>query len=969
MPIFESPNLPEHDREITDNMPFGFTKVSAANEYKNCEDSSPMRSRRKSSTIKHTFTNMIRSSSGSNATTGSVAASPPKSASRSSPSMYNPLMAWGGTPHIFHNSDDYGVAQNEQAFSEGCPALNENDYEEADVESDEDLSESEEQQSYLGGTAPKPVQHLPSGQRYLLDYLSERGFLPPKSLNSSRGIQMLIATSSEVIFLPTINSAQDDEYLSHLALLGGTQSSIEVPSSPQGAEAAATASVDESENPPTVPEAPSLDADGKNVLFNVAVIMSFKKATTISTIKSELHARVRVYWQHGVPPEKSTNEEFYTLGELKWELNNQNYNLYVPRHLSTKNKVIEQPDSISKPLLFQNIADLSGQEYLDKKRSDASLLSLDISNDPQTFQPGEYVFLLPVFFSNNIPESVYLPSGRVNYNFCCATKLPSNFATASETKSDASSSNSGVSHMSEDPHVESPSHLKITGNKLLKKVKDQFHGGSSEADAMERKNLFKGEHQIQVVRIPPVIAESTADKPIYINRIWNDALSYEISLSKKYVPAGSEVPIKIKLAPLTKKVSIKRVRVGILEKITYVSKNLEYEFDQTEAVSNDPYNPYYSEFVCRRKQERILPLWEIRTKEKGTRSMREDIVENCRSENLLSYSSFRQEGSDEENSDVVDSLQINSTLSFPKYSVLDKRSSKSVPPYGIDEFTSVHQPNPPQGYTPRRNSATSGVIGFFAGRRASTPFRSRHNSIVAPEAKRSKTFFKSSSNLEVHSHTRYNEPKRGLYLDCVSMKNMHVKHKLEVMLRISRPDPKKPGAEKHYEVLIDTPIFIVSDLCGNTNIELPTYDMATKDGNRDDAFPPTFEEAVSVPGSPLGSPVNSPMGSPNLVASYEPDEFSIQQLSLSRTTTYNNNSIVEPSSSVPPRSAGRRYSNLDCVMNNSESEPSSTIFREGFQFGEGAGPIIEHANTHDEEEPTYQAHGDPPEYEELKYST
>ena len=87
----------------------------------------------------------------------------------------------------------------------------------------------------------------------------------------------------------------------------------------------------------------------------------------------------------------------------------------------------------------------------------------------------------------------------------------------------------------------------------------------------------------------------------------------------------------------------------------------------------------------------------------------------------------------------------------------------------------------------------------------------------------------------------------------------------------------------------------IRDRCNSGNMELPTYDMATMEGQsnhtppnmNNDFFgitcppPPTFEEAISVP----ASPIVSPMGSPNIMASYDPDLLSIQQLNLSRTTS------------------------------------------------------------------------------------
>ncbi|SCU97562.1 LADA_0H06920g1_1 [Lachancea dasiensis] len=945
-------------------MPFSNSKPpSTASDYKT--DASNIvnpTGRRRSSSIKHALSNIMKtvpshthssrpgSQSGNSSTDPIQGLAPPVySAQEKMPSS--------GNPQVHYATHGNGANASEVAYSDnnGMVPFSEDEYEEADNESEEIYSESEDLQSQFSAYGSKSVTNLPTGRRYLLEYLAERGFLQPKNLSTKSDISMFMATSSEVVFLPTV-SAQEDEYLAHLALLNGSDSNLEEHDTPSGVAPPQSSSIRSSsadgENASSASRDESyLGADGNNVLFNIAVVASFQRVTTLTSLRAELYSRVRIYWQNGVPPEKQTNEEYYTLGELSWDLTEENFSLYVPHHLSTKSKIIERSENLPNPHIFRNKNNISEQPYLSRKRSNTDLVStIDSLNSEQTFQPGEYVFLLPVFFSSNIPETIYLPSGRVNYNFRCAAKI-SQGSSGIDSRSDVSSANSVVSRGSEDHQLEISNHALFTGNKLLRKVRDQLHGGTGQKASAAKKTLIRGDQSIQVVRIPPTISESTADKPIYINRVWNDALSYEVSLLKKFVPIGSEIPIKIKLAPISKDVSVKRIKVSIIEKITYVSKNLEYEFDQTESISNDPYNPYYSEFVCRRKQERIMPLWEIRSKEKGSRAMREDIIENCRSENLLSFISCPSESKKDALVDIVDPLTVESKLVFPRFTALDRRTSKSVPPYGIDEFTAIHHPppGPPSGPVSRRNSTASGVMGFFAGRKVSTPFASRRGSTAGMmDPLKLKTSFRSGSNMPVHSHSRCNEPKRGLYLDCVSFKNIHVKHKLEVMLRISKPDPKNPGSEKHYEVLIDTPIFIVSHLCGSSNIELPTYDVATRHASISDLLPPTFEQAVSVPGSPSTSPLASPMDSPAFGGSYDPDEVSIQQLSLSRQATRNHSS--EPSILSVPAAAARRFSTIDGLMHVPMADTAPGIFREGFGFRH-TGTNSRHGTPGEDEEP------------------
>lgn len=915
-------------------------------------ESSSKGNRRGSSSLKHTFTSILRSgSSGASSQPSSREHNVPVSAS--TPGISN-------AQDVFYPHDAYNSSPSKRISRDNNErVINEDDFDDADVESDGFLSESEDLQSYYGSLPPKASPQTSSGQRYLINYLSERGFLQPKLLSSKNGVSLFTATSSEIIFLPTISS-QDDEYLSHLAMSGEADIALE-PSNSQtqfsdsvgdGSSIGREANSSHGGSDGTSlgsNHSQGLDADGKNAVFNIALIVSLKRPIRLSTIKAQLYSRARVYWQNGVPPQKNSTEEYYNVGELNWDLSIDNFNLYVPQHITSSNSIVEKREQVISSHLFKNKENLETQSYLEKKKSKQNLIQLlDENPDQHTFQAGDYVFLLPIFFSNNIPETIYLPSGRVNYSFRCATKIGT-MDLNDDSQSEMSVSSGSTSTIgSEDHQNDSSSHLKFPGNKLLRKVRDHLHS-HPDNDLVATKNLIHGNYSIPVVRIPPVMSVSTADKPVYINRVWNESLSYEVSLSKKYIPIGSDLPIKIKLVPLVKKISIKRLRVSVLEKITFVSKNLEYEFDQTEAISKDPYSPYYSEFACRRKQERILPLLEVRTKERGSRAIREEVVDNSRSDNLLSYTTCPSTSPDKTPVEIVDPLTIETTIRFPKYSVLDKRTSRNVPPYGVDEFTTVHQQLPTSSSS-RRGSTASGMIGLLSGRRPSTSFRSRNNSVSNAEAIGPSTRFKSSSNMNVEWHTRLNDPKRGLYLDSVNFKNIHVKHKLEVMLRISTPDTESGGVEKHYEVLIDTPIFLVSELCTSDNIELPTYDMALRNPSSFDNLPPTFEQAISVPASPVGSPLASPIASPNLVASYD-DELSIQQLSLSRVSTQNGTDHGPPE--IPPPT-GRRYSNLDYLMNQPAGGSGDRfIFGDGYQINEQGRNREENAVLSDDEPPKY----------------
>lgn len=880
------------------------------------------------------------------------------------------------------------------------------------------------------------VNRKKTAKMYLLNYLGDRGFLRPKLLSSKNGVTFHVATSGDTVFLPTL-SPTDDEYLNHLSRLNDDIPAPETSSGPLATndptetfrpelfhrESQSTISgltrnqpnrtgTTESEVSPNVTQSTeesgnsnsislqatdsnttvdnsSNNTESENVPYNVAVIMSIKKTMELSSVKSELYSRIRVYWSNGLPPDKLETEEYYTGGQLSWEFTNNNYNLYVGISAPDQDMVIiENTQDLCKSKNFKNMHDFRDSAYLKKQKSKDLFLN-DVSEASEkhsyTFQPGDYVFIVPIVFCNNIPETIYLPSARVNYHFRCGVKViksgttgnTDNDTTKTNNNNDSGLSSTDANSVSalqsqsdsyDDSNAPSSAgdsttgHFKFGRSKLFSKMKKQLHlpsrRGLSKSDCQR---MIYSRMVLNLVRTPPLRSISTADKPIYINRVWTGSLSYEISFGQKYVPLGAEVPLKLKLVPLVKHISVKRIRICVVEKITYVSKNLEYEFDQVEVVANDPYSPYYPEFTSRRKPERILPLLEIRTRDKGGRAMKEEVVENCKSDNLLSYSTFKDPDSNS-NVDLVEALTIDTKIRFPKYKVLSNKSARSVPPYGIDEFT--QQDYVKSSATSRRGSTASGVIDFFAGK------KSRKNSSISANLELPKGFtkFRTNSDLPVLNHTRLNEPKRGLYASSVNFSHINVKHKLEIMLRISKPDAEDPTKQRHFEVLIDTPVHVVSELCTTDNLELPTYAMATmshseQGHNINFQEPlPSFEQAISVPNSPRMSPI----GSPQLRASYDPEELSIQQTMLSRASTQNNDDTSAALS--------RRYSNIDEMMGQNASAPARTTnsvptvsFKESF-LSHGmrtVSSVDESLNSDSEDEEAVLSEDEPPTYEEI----
>nr|CAI6384702.1 CBM_HP1_G0001040.mRNA.1.CDS.1 [Saccharomyces cerevisiae] len=253
--------------------------------------------------------------------------------------------------------------------------------------------------------------------------------------------------------------------------------------------------------------------------------------------------------------------------------------------------------------LFKNIP-TEERLYLDNRQTKACLLNAIDVNKTHLYQPGDYVFLVPVVFSNHIPETIYLPSARVSHRLRPVQQRQS-IERVSIVK--IQTLRNPLCRQTLLHHKLHYIFIKTYRNRIARPGPGGYSNiclvklKSSTHELTSTENEESGEEDI-FAETPPPVAVSTANKPIYINRVWTDSLSYEISFAQKYVSLNSEVPIKIKLAPICKNVCVKRIHVSITERVTFVSKGYEYEYDQTDPVAKDPYNPYSLDFASQEKK-------------------------------------------------------------------------------------------------------------------------------------------------------------------------------------------------------------------------------------------------------------------------------------------------------------------------------------------------------------------------------
>ncbi|KAI1161938.1 hypothetical protein F5B18DRAFT_662794 [Nemania serpens] len=106
----------------------------------------------------------------------------------------------------------------------------------------------------------------------------------------------------------------------------------------------------------------------------------------------------------------------------------------------------------------------------------------------------------------------------------------------------------------------------------LETTKLQFGSVKWELEAIvERAGAFKpnlhGCKEIRIVRIPDQLSLEMTE-PISISRQWEDQLHYDIMISGKSFPIGSQIPIAFKLTPLAK-VQVHKLKVFVTESVEY----------------------------------------------------------------------------------------------------------------------------------------------------------------------------------------------------------------------------------------------------------------------------------------------------------------------------------------------------------------------------------------------------------------
>ncbi|CAK9436163.1 uncharacterized protein LODBEIA_P07210 [Lodderomyces beijingensis] len=598
------------------------------------------------------------------------------------------------------------------------------------------------------------------------------------------------------------------------------------------------------------------------------IVELIKDQTTIKDLTIRFQSLTQILWPTLDPYNRSHSKEKFKIGNMEWtpSLNDADYYISTSNSNDVKSKNLA-PEELAKrtrEYKLVNIKDWQesargnvSEEQLGEElsTSNSSSHSSHIthsnlnsnsnsnSNLETTHKAGLYVFLLPILLPEHIPASIVSINGSLIHT------------------------------------------LSINFNKI--------------SDKLSRKLKVDASYNLPMVRTPPNFANSIADKPIYVNRVWNDSVHYMITFPRKYVSLGSEHVINVKLVPLVKDVIVKRVKFNVLERITYVSKSLSKEYDYD---SEDPYCLHPSKEG--KVRERVVSICELKTKSKQSTSSfgdsyKEEVVK-CPENNLL-FSCYEPESEVERPKTarkkqsqskpaaermIASPLDIN--IALPFLTTKNDKVSASSNPDEEEQLLIQQQQQLAAQSTPRKASLVnetgpsgkpmtpySPVIGALETNLANVDELGPHE-LAKPN---SSNFLSDDLSLK---HTPpenikngYTLIARGLYPDS-NYRHIQINHRLQVCFRISKPDPKDHYKMHHYEVVVDTPLILLSSKCNEGSIQLPKYDelegFAGGDGvvfntpnynhngvtirewnqgaNNDDPLP-TFEEATSPVATPL----------------------------------------------------------------------------------------------------------------------
>lgn len=268
-------------------------------------------------------------------------------------------------------------------------------------------------------------------------------------------------------------------------------------------------------------------APGNTAMLRGALHLRVQKPAKIKGVQLKFKGTAITKWPEGIPPRKQEFEEKDVIMQHTWPFFNAQFesaeNSTSADYVQLFRGVEGSKDALGRSSNHNSNANLSAKEA--KKLALAVNQSRSFGkNDPQpngpgvaakgyrTFLPGDYVYQFELPLDSRLPETIDVDLGSVKYELEAVVERSGAF----------------------------------------------------------RANLL-GSKEVRLIRAPGEGSLETVE-PIAISRNWEDQLHYDIVISGKSFPLGSQVPIAFKLTPLAK-VQCHRIKVLLTENIEYFCAN------------------------------------------------------------------------------------------------------------------------------------------------------------------------------------------------------------------------------------------------------------------------------------------------------------------------------------------------------------------------------------------------------------
>lgn len=265
-------------------------------------------------------------------------------------------------------------------------------------------------------------------------------------------------------------------------------------------------------------------APGNTAMLRGGLHIRVQKAAKIKAITLKFRGVAVTKWPEGIPPKKTEFEEKDTLMAHTWPFFNAQFENAERGTNADHVQLFKGPEGALTSItrLDKPGADLTPKEARKLALSVNQSRSFGKGDPPpgpsvaakgyRTFLPGDYLYNFELPLDSRLPETIDVDLGSVKYELEATLERAGAF----------------------------------------------------------RANLL-GTKEVTLIRAP---SEGSLEQvePIAISRNWEDQLHYDIVISGKSFPLGSQVPIAFKLTPLAK-VQCHRIKVLVTENIEYFCSN------------------------------------------------------------------------------------------------------------------------------------------------------------------------------------------------------------------------------------------------------------------------------------------------------------------------------------------------------------------------------------------------------------